>query len=1148
MEVSLLEAAGIPDGCLLSIRAGTTRRQAPANADTFSLQFPKGVAFATRFKVDLLAPVGSASLDVNPFAEDYAVVVPPRDQGGHAINLKLRVREGVFKDGRNRGRSESPGAARERILAEEARVYLEAHGLLPWVQDLLQAVIRDRPDDPWDYIDDHVARTRPTPSTRDEGFPTEDTADAVAESACVKVEESTTAVTVGGQLNVVCRPPTPLRSPSPRQKLVSSSEDCPWSPPTPLGDEGPRIGPGESVCSCAPTPAGLGRSPSRRQRSLDSSGQRPLSPSTPAGNAGPRIGPGDSTGSVAPTPVGFERSTRSSFPSPTWGNASSLAPACLSHVEEARTEDPESDAATAVREEAKAVILRACNDGRMLSALEGSRVPTPAALTEQVRDFVSESRVPTPTVHYGKAEVWELPVEDPEPCNELELLKQEIKQEELVAKRELNSLRDEAAEELAHLKAEALNARRELEDLYVAARQEIAGLGGSAQDVRSDLVGLTAQVREMLLAVGGNVPTTPRSPLEVAAAGQIAESLVGSDPALSHRDVDRCSTSGTNEDSQCRGTIVNKLLSCADDTNRDPHESERATTATDSAYPTASCDFVVHEQGHALADIDTTSTSDGLPSPRGSQTTSMLQHADWSLDVGLRGILTSAVSDGRLMRALQVAQGKVSADYDQDGRSTTMPVSHGLTEETLGSEATYGRPSFNDVTPCFADGRVNADGVVAEVGGGVGNELPTPEVAKELVHMRNVLLGAAADGRLSEVLTQSTARSSSSAVLLTEKAQQAHLVEASVHEYIETKLIPEQVSNYSVRPSACPWVSARCSFPCRRDLNTDASIAPSGGPRLPEETICDHGVRKQKALSSTMKPSVGTWLCRRSPFRAFDACEESGHPCPTPRGGIIQAGESVCDNCAVPSAQASDFRLKSSVGTWLAPRPLARRQLHSSPSSTSVSEDGVPATSSVSPVVCCRTPLPPVQPPIALAAPRRLNLVFDGHETPPNRVLSERRAFSVGFASSNKCVFNADHSVQAMPPASPFGSTVGDGSTTFPASSRSKSRTPCEKAPTRSPSLPAVVPKASQRVVRALSAVEIEAKLRERTNKLKGDNEALRRENSRLRRMREAAQKETMLCSENDRLRADLGKLLTMKIPGASDQDWRSRSCCSLAA
>eukprot|EP00929_Paragymnodinium_shiwhaense_P014304 TRINITY_DN122208_c0_g1_i1.p1 TRINITY_DN122208_c0_g1~~TRINITY_DN122208_c0_g1_i1.p1 ORF type:complete len:1134 (+),score=327.81 TRINITY_DN122208_c0_g1_i1:69-3470(+) len=149
MEVRLLDAQGIPDGALLSVRVGTTRRQAAVERGAFRLDFPKAIAVSSPVKVDVLAPLGSSTFTMKSGIEDYPLLMPANDGRGN-IAMRLRMNklsgkgEPQVKDG----------------TSAAARGYMEQHNLMAWVHDMIEGLITDTPKNPWSYIEKHLAKTR----------------------------------------------------------------------------------------------------------------------------------------------------------------------------------------------------------------------------------------------------------------------------------------------------------------------------------------------------------------------------------------------------------------------------------------------------------------------------------------------------------------------------------------------------------------------------------------------------------------------------------------------------------------------------------------------------------------------------------------------------------------------------------------------------------------------------------------------------------------------------------------------------------------------------------------------------------------------------------------------------------------------------
>merc|ERR1719491_1339892 len=66
----------------------------------------------------------------------------------------------------------------KKDMASKAAVYLESHGLVRTLQDMMHGLLVMRPEDPWQYLDDHLARakalakeTQPKSSQPDEATP-----------------------------------------------------------------------------------------------------------------------------------------------------------------------------------------------------------------------------------------------------------------------------------------------------------------------------------------------------------------------------------------------------------------------------------------------------------------------------------------------------------------------------------------------------------------------------------------------------------------------------------------------------------------------------------------------------------------------------------------------------------------------------------------------------------------------------------------------------------------------------------------------------------------------------------------------------------------------------------------------------------------
>merc|ERR1719316_1800290 len=97
MELIVEGADGLPEGCLISIRAGAHRRQAAADNASAPFKFPTGAASCNPFRMDILQPVGTSRLMLRPGEEKYTVPIESAD--GSQMSVTFRVKEEGLKAG-----------------------------------------------------------------------------------------------------------------------------------------------------------------------------------------------------------------------------------------------------------------------------------------------------------------------------------------------------------------------------------------------------------------------------------------------------------------------------------------------------------------------------------------------------------------------------------------------------------------------------------------------------------------------------------------------------------------------------------------------------------------------------------------------------------------------------------------------------------------------------------------------------------------------------------------------------------------------------------------------------------------------------------------------------------------------------------------
>lgn len=166
MEVVVENASNIPEGSILSIRAGNVRRQGTLPADKPVRFAQTGLMDACPFKVDLFAPLGTSRVVLRPKTDRYTVSFGE----GQKMNLDLLVRD--LSVGTEESIPVPPKGRSGEDALSETEAYLKKHELQHFIQNLMTSVLADKPDDPFAYMAHHLgnsvvkAAPPPTPSTQ----------------------------------------------------------------------------------------------------------------------------------------------------------------------------------------------------------------------------------------------------------------------------------------------------------------------------------------------------------------------------------------------------------------------------------------------------------------------------------------------------------------------------------------------------------------------------------------------------------------------------------------------------------------------------------------------------------------------------------------------------------------------------------------------------------------------------------------------------------------------------------------------------------------------------------------------------------------------------------------------------------------------
>mmetsp|Transcript_57121 Transcript_57121/g.107316 ORF Transcript_57121/g.107316 Transcript_57121/m.107316 type:complete len:964 (-) Transcript_57121:213-3104(-) len=189
VELRVAHASGIPEGSLVSIRVGSVRRQAPYGADR-PYRF-QGVGGRTEaMKVDVYAPIAHARLLIETCeAKSWKQRLDPPNAyeangGNNADNMSIDfeilggdgLKEDAGKPPAEHGGYEAievqapsrpqsainlkESSAKRHQIALEAQPYFEEHEILEVMQKLLQALIKEKPQDPYEYMVQVLQNTR----------------------------------------------------------------------------------------------------------------------------------------------------------------------------------------------------------------------------------------------------------------------------------------------------------------------------------------------------------------------------------------------------------------------------------------------------------------------------------------------------------------------------------------------------------------------------------------------------------------------------------------------------------------------------------------------------------------------------------------------------------------------------------------------------------------------------------------------------------------------------------------------------------------------------------------------------------------------------------------------------------------------------
>jgi len=160
----VLHHHGISEHSVISVRAGSTRRQAHLSQLDRPFKFPVKPEECATLKVDILDLAGTSRIACSADVSEYQIPLDSPIEGDPATGMEVTVRIKPAESTGGSQRALSPQEADKR-KEEGAKSYLEKHGLTSFMQFLIQSLMKDKPDDPYLFLQRQVTKRLMVAST-----------------------------------------------------------------------------------------------------------------------------------------------------------------------------------------------------------------------------------------------------------------------------------------------------------------------------------------------------------------------------------------------------------------------------------------------------------------------------------------------------------------------------------------------------------------------------------------------------------------------------------------------------------------------------------------------------------------------------------------------------------------------------------------------------------------------------------------------------------------------------------------------------------------------------------------------------------------------------------------------------------------------
>ncbi|CAE7895487.1 HET-E1 [Symbiodinium necroappetens] len=153
MELTILDYLGLPEGSILSVRSGPTRRQSPLPCSA-PFRLPPG---PWPLRIDVLGLLGkSSSHIVLTSGENGLCRLPLEGKDGRPMSVTFQV---CTENGPRpktspslSRRLEDAAPVKKRDAEADARAYLDTHRLHEFMHGLFELLLRERPEDPYSFM------------------------------------------------------------------------------------------------------------------------------------------------------------------------------------------------------------------------------------------------------------------------------------------------------------------------------------------------------------------------------------------------------------------------------------------------------------------------------------------------------------------------------------------------------------------------------------------------------------------------------------------------------------------------------------------------------------------------------------------------------------------------------------------------------------------------------------------------------------------------------------------------------------------------------------------------------------------------------------------------------------------------------------